>query len=135
MAQYTQYQQGEIMECISVASEWTLGTMEDASSLATRSVMSGNTSKLLKAAELKAARETFDRDRQITIQKDMLQTEWSASLPTSSGLIGDAAASSAGPKSLSFEQAYDLGQGEEVYLRPPRASRRSSPSRGGPAIV
>jgi hypothetical protein len=130
MAQYSQ--QGEVLESVSVASEWTLGTTEDASSLATRSAVSGNTGRFWKAAERRAATEAFERDRQITLQKDMLQTEWSAAMPVAT-LPG--AGGPAGSNTLSFEQAYDRGQGEEIYLMPPRPLRRSNSQRGGPAIV
>jgi hypothetical protein len=59
-----------ILDCISVGSEWTLATG------VTPYSHSGNNSKTM--AEMLAAKETFDRDRQITLQKDMLQSEWSA---------------------------------------------------------
>jgi hypothetical protein len=135
----------------SVASEWTLGTSDDTSSVANRSTMTGNTPRLLRAAELRASTEAFERDRQITLQKDMLQSEWSSAVPVvtppklmiaggGSGLGGTATTNSSsatgGGSSLSFEQAYDRGgQGEEIYLMPPRPLRRSRSPRGGPAIV
>ena len=61
-----------ILDCISVGSEWTLATGVTPYS----SSHSRNNSKTM--AEMLAAKETFDRDRQITLQKDMLQSEWSA---------------------------------------------------------
>ena len=80
---------------------------------------------MLVAAELMAAKETFDRDRNITLQKDMLHSEWSAT--PNAGAFDTAAAleASKDDNALSFEQAYEAEQGEEVYLTPPRSARRS----------
>ena len=127
-----QYQQGELLECVSVASEWTLGT-DTESSIFPNGAGSGsggvsNHVRLHKAAEILAAKETFDRDRQVTLQKDMLQTEW-----TSHVMAGNSKPNAVDHRqhnkhnSLSFEQAH---QGEEVYLMPPKSKR---PSRRGPA--
>ena len=127
-----QYQQGELLECVSVASEWTLGT-DTESSIFPSGTGSGpggvsNHVRLHKAAEILAAKETFDRDRQVTLQKDMLQTEW-----TSHVMAGNSKPNAVDHRqhnkhnSLSFEQAH---QGEEVYLMPPKSKR---PSMRGPA--
>jgi hypothetical protein len=125
-SEMAQYQQGELLECVSVASEWTMGTNEDANSY-DRSSSCGNSTRKRVSAELLAAKETFDRDRRITLQKDMLHSEWSSTPATSGmaeapagrgGTFGDA-------NTLSFAQAYQ-GQGEEVYLMPPKAARKGA---------
>ena len=112
---------------------------------------SGNTTKTL--AEMLAAKETFDRDRQITLQKDMLHSEWSSGAyvttpvvvgRTSSGGSSTSNSSSSKNKNKNshsnkdasltststalFQQA-NGGQGEEIFLMPPRAASRkySSP--------
>jgi len=125
-SEMAQYQQGELLECVSVASEWTLGTSEDNLSQ-DRSSITGNTVRLQKAAELLAANEAFERDRQITLQKDMLHSKWS-STPATAGMLSVSpmalGSASGGENALSFEQAYDPGQGEEIFLMPPSASRK-----------
>lgn len=95
---------GSLLDCISVGSEWTLTTG-----------VTGVTSALgfhkKTRAELMAAKETFDRDRQITLQKDMLQSEWSG---------GNAAAAIALKPQIDALQFQDAtGQGEEVFIVEP----------------
>ncbi|KAG7373314.1 hypothetical protein IV203_034038 [Nitzschia inconspicua] len=128
VSEMAQYQQGELLECVSIGSEWTMGTNEDAASY-DRSSTYGNSTRKRVTAELLAAKEIFDRDRNITLQKDMLHSEWS-SIPTMPGTIeppGMRGQLSGEANTLSFEQAY-RGQGEEVYLMPPKALRKSSRS-------
>jgi hypothetical protein len=117
-SEMTNYQAGELLECVSVASEWTGDSnSQDKSSTA------GYSSRMLVAAELMAAKETFDRN--IILQKDMLHSEWSAT-PVSGAFDSAAAAdASKDDNALSFEQAYESSQGEEVYLTPPRSARKS----------
>ncbi len=117
-----QYKRGssssKILDCISVGSEWTMTTS---------GVKSNKT-----MAEMMAAKETFDRDRQITLQKDMLQSEWSAGVVSPSGVplsragsysnkkkSSEAAAAAAATTTggLQFEQA--TGEGEEIFLMQP----------------
>jgi hypothetical protein len=128
VSEMAQYRQGELMECISVASEWTMGTNEDTMSL-DRSSITGPSPRMLVSAELFAAKESFERDRkQVTLQKDMLHSAWSAACI--SGMVDTTAATATAANqmttgesnTLSFTQAYQ-GQGEEVYLMPPRSSR------------
>lgn len=126
------YQQGELFESVSVASQWTLGTDAESSVFPSGSTSGGNHVRLQKAAEMLAAKETFDRDRQVTLQKDMLQTAWSTNVASNppvdvlSALSTNTRSPSPSQKnSLSFEQA----QGEEVYLMPGQSSRKDSPSR------
>ncbi|KAL3923227.1 MAG: hypothetical protein SGILL_001772 [Bacillariaceae sp.] len=117
-SEVTQYQRGELLDCVSVASEWTGDSAsQDKSSAA------GYSSRMLVAAELRAAKETFDRDRHITIQKDMLHSEWSAT-PAGAGMLDSTPDNSNIENALSFEQAYDASQGEEVYLMPPKSGRK-----------
>jgi len=91
-----------------------------------------------------AAKETFDRDRQITLQKDMLHSEWTlgtaAAAATTTGITSrsSSASSSSGStphlhthptiranttSTAIFEQAN--GQGEELFLMPPNRSSAS----------
>jgi len=74
---------GKIMDTISVGSEWTL-TTGVTDGVASALGLQSTGSKTL--AEMMAAKETFDRDRQITLQKDMLQSEWSGAINPPSGL-------------------------------------------------
>ncbi|VEU44197.1 unnamed protein product [Pseudo-nitzschia multistriata] len=101
-----------LLDCVSVGSEWTLTTNGVASALGRLS--SGGRDR---GAETVAARETFDRDRQITLQKDMLQSEWTAGLQASGHHP-----SAAGGSALPFQDA--TGQGEEIFLVEPARSRR-----------
>eukprot|EP00531_Pseudo-nitzschia_arenysensis_P007099 CAMPEP_0116133106 /NCGR_PEP_ID=MMETSP0329-20121206/9924_1 /TAXON_ID=697910 /ORGANISM="Pseudo-nitzschia arenysensis, Strain B593" /LENGTH=455 /DNA_ID=CAMNT_0003627705 /DNA_START=278 /DNA_END=1645 /DNA_ORIENTATION=+ len=109
-AQYKSGNSSKILDCISVGSEWTMTT----SGLKSNKTM----------AEMIAAKETFDRDRQITLQKDMLQSEWSAGVVSPSGVPLSRAAGSYNNKKpsqaaggLQFEQA--TGEGEEIFLMQP----------------
>ena len=83
------YERGELLDCISVGSEaasaWTVGTSINQFSIDGLSFGGGgnsyynsnhNPNKSL--AEMLAVKETFDRDRQITLQKDMLHSDWFA---------------------------------------------------------
>lgn len=163
---------GDIMDSVSVTSEWTLASScvnamnEDSSSLtrlgnvspksatattSKRNVGSSNTTRV--AAMGFASNETFERDRRVTLTKDLLQSEWvtatrrsafpstreSNSLPmvmTSS----DAAAMlrTASPTRRNHRRRTPEFQaqeeGEEVYLMPPPPSsvnpRQRSRSRG-----
>lgn len=74
---------GKIVDTISVGSEWTL-TTGVTDGVASALGLQSTGSKTL--AEMMAAKETFDRDRQITLQKDMLQSEWSGAVNPPSGL-------------------------------------------------
>jgi len=84
------YERGELLDCISVGSEaasaWTVGTSINQFSIDGLSFGGGggnsyynsnhNPNKSL--AEMLAVKETCDRDRQITLQKDMLHSDWFA---------------------------------------------------------
>ncbi|OEU06028.1 hypothetical protein FRACYDRAFT_256823 [Fragilariopsis cylindrus CCMP1102] len=165
----SQYEDGELLECISVGGEsaWTIGTNATGVTDALGGGNtynnnnnnnnnnnigggngSGNTTKTL--AEMLAAKETFDRDRQITLQKDMLHSEWSSGAYVTSPVVGRTSSGSSSTSSSSknknknsnsnkdasltststalFQQA-NGGQGEEIFLMPPRAASRkySSP--------
>lgn len=110
----------------SVASEWTMTTNDDTK-------ISGGTLRHQSSggANVWASLETFERDRQVTLQKDMLQSEWTT-MPapsttralTSSRYTTHGAQREPSPD-LSFEQAYDEGQGEEIYLMPPSRTTRT----------
>ncbi len=124
----------KILDNISVGSEWTLttGVTDGVASLLGTG---GSGSKTM--AEMMAAKETFDRDRQITLQKDMLQSEWSGAVVSPSGLPlsrngtynnkspskKSSSSSSNTPSNeqaqggLQFEQA--TGEGEEIFLMQP----------------
>lgn len=129
-SEMAQYQRGELLDCVSVASEWTMGTNEDGASYDKSSSSYGNSSRRRVTAELLAAKETFDRNQHISLQKDMLLSEWSAT-PTTLGPAMDSKDSKRGASgssnTLSFAQAYK-GEGEEVYLMPPGASRKAGRS-------
>mmetsp|Transcript_25290 Transcript_25290/g.59192 ORF Transcript_25290/g.59192 Transcript_25290/m.59192 type:complete len:496 (-) Transcript_25290:230-1717(-) len=118
MSEAAQYRRGNIMDSISVASDWTYTTGVTGVSSGVRS--SGNKT----AAEMQAAKETFDRDRQITLQKDMLQSEWSGAVASPSSLHLTRSGNRSKPKvftndpnTLQFEEA--TGQGEEIFLMKP----------------
>lgn len=117
---------GSILDCVSVGSEWTLTTgVTDGVSSALGIGSAGNKTM----AEMLAAKETFDRDRQITIQKDMLQSEWSGAVSPPSGMALNRSESRSrsrqhfqiednnDPNALQFEEA--MGQGEELFLMEP----------------
>ena len=111
VSEMAQYGPGELLDSVSIASEWTISTND--SKAATRKKRESDSSW---------AQETFERDRQITLQKDMLQSEWSnvpqRRMPTQQRWgSGEAAI-------LSFEQAHG-GRGEELelYLMPPSHGR------------
>lgn len=136
------YAPGELLDSIStgpsVTSEWTLQTSDDTK-------ISGATSlQGLRASSVAwASAETFERDRQITLQKDMLQSEWTtltnrrgarpsspfSTQPEPQSYLRPSSDTPSSPK-LSFEQAYE-GQGEEIYLMPPT---RAASSRTGELI-
>lgn len=118
IAQYRGDKRSNLMDSISVGSEWTYTTGVTGMSSGVRS--SGNKT----AAEMQAAKETFDRDRQITLQKDMLQSEWSGAVASPSGLDLTRADNRSkskvrrkDPNALQFEEAG--GQGEEIFLMEP----------------
>lgn len=125
-SEMAQYQRGELLDCVSVASEWTMGTNEDGASYDKSSSSYGNSSRRRVTAELLAAKETFDRNQHISLQKDMLLSEWSAT-PATLGPAMDSKDSKRGASgssnTLSFAQAYK-GEGEEVFLMPPGAARK-----------
>lgn len=117
---------GSILDCVSVGSEWTLTTgVTDGVSSALGIGSTGNKTM----AEMLAAKETFDRDRKITLQKDMLQSEWTGAVPPPSGLALSRSGSRSrskqhfqiennnDPNALQFEEA--MGQGEELFLMEP----------------
>ena len=113
ISEAAQYPRGNVMDSISVGSEWTYTTG-----------VTGRSSGNKTAAEMMAAKETFDRDRQITLQKDMLQSEWSGAMASPSGLnltrTGNRSKSKImknDPNTLQFEEA--TGQGEEIFLMEP----------------
>eukprot|EP00536_Pseudo-nitzschia_multiseries_P012911 jgi/Psemu1/290578/fgenesh1_pg.518_\ len=141
-----------LLDSISVGSEWTLttglttalGGMALASSSDTsqsqqeeerrRRHQQQQQSKTA-AAEMQAAKETFDRDRQITLQKDMLQSEWTSGGAAASALAaassataspGLLAAAGGSGGALQFQDA--TGQGEEIFLveeaRPTTTTKR-----------
>jgi len=107
------YAPGELLDSISVASEFTVTTNDD----------SKGTSARRRNTELMAAAESFDRDRNVTLQKDMLHCEWS--LRTAKMASNEKKSRLSQSNTLSFEQAYDDSQGEEIYLAPPSTSRHS----------
>ena len=107
-----------LLDCISVGSEWTLTTGSMLGYCSNKSM-----------AEMMAAKETFDRDRQITLQKDMLQSEWSSPVSPSALALSRKGSKSTVKKSektttiasgdaasggLKFAEA----EGEEIYLMP-----------------
>mmetsp|Transcript_26584 Transcript_26584/g.54904 ORF Transcript_26584/g.54904 Transcript_26584/m.54904 type:complete len:550 (-) Transcript_26584:942-2591(-) len=135
-AQYKR--ESNLLDNISVGSEWTLttGVTDGVSSSSFLGGVGGgggggygNNANNKTRAEMLAAKETFDRDRQITLQKDMLQSEWSGGgghdtvlhhqAPPRAVVADDEAAR--GGNALQFEEA--TGQGEEIFLMPttPRA--------------
>eukprot|EP00751_Fragilariopsis_kerguelensis_P008573 CAMPEP_0170790356 /NCGR_PEP_ID=MMETSP0733-20121128/20359_1 /TAXON_ID=186038 /ORGANISM="Fragilariopsis kerguelensis, Strain L26-C5" /LENGTH=765 /DNA_ID=CAMNT_0011137797 /DNA_START=1 /DNA_END=2298 /DNA_ORIENTATION=- len=163
-----QYESGQILDCISMGgeSEWTIGTTrvtdgfgggggsslgggssqepETGSGVYTLGSIGGGHSESERGgtktlAEMLAAKETFDRDRQITLQKDMLHSEWTlgtaAAAATTTGITSrSSSASSSGStthktiranttSTAIFEQAN--GQGEELFLMPPNRSSAS----------
>ena len=91
------------------------------------------------AAMAYASNETFERDRLVALQKDLLQSDWTSNpVPTNANARGLTMATPfARPRSssshgsvddnrdgeLSFEQAYE---GEEMTLMPPKSTRRRS---------
>lgn len=110
-----QYRSARIIDNASVASEWTLttGVTDGVSSTLGLSSIGNKT-----AAEMSAAKETFDRDRQITLQKDMLQSEWSGAVTSPSSLplsrtTGSISNTGKGG-GVQFEDA--TGEGEEIFL-------------------
>ena len=138
-AQYKSNGNTKLLDCISVqsvGSEWTLTTgVTDGVSSA---LGAGSTSNKT-MAEMLAAKETFDRDRQITLQKDMLQSEWFGAVVSPSGLAHSRSNGQSSPYSnpsksskssrittiasgdanggLQFEEA--TGEGEEIFLMQP----------------
>ena len=88
------------------------------------------------AAMAYASNETFERDRLVTLQKDMLQSEWThdpvsrhATAATSTAILAPPVRprSKASPGKVSFYHAHDEdGQGEEVYLMPPKKTPSES---------
>lgn len=110
-----QYRTGRVVDNASVVSEeWTLTTgVTDGVSSALGLSSTGNKT----AAEMIAAEETFDRDRQITLQKDMLQSEWSGAVASPSSLAlsrTTGSISSTKNGGVQFEDA--TGEGEEIFL-------------------
>jgi len=113
-----------ILDCISVGSEWT-GVTGVTSALG---LTSGSSNHNKTTAEMVAAKETFDRDRQITLQKDMLQSEWTT--PTT-GTVGITDPNNNNNNlhiynnhnsALQFQDA--TGQGEEIFIMEPASSGR-----------
>jgi len=115
-AQY--HRSGNLLDSVSLASEWTLTT----------GVTDGTMNNRNKSmAEMLAAKETFDRDRQVTLQKDMLQPQWAVVPPSGLALARTDSLALAdrlpttptrnrrnNENALQFEEAG--GQGEEIYL-------------------
>eukprot|EP00934_Nitzschia_sp_Nitz4_P002398 Nitzschia sp. Nitz4//scaffold256_size27904//16095//17354//NITZ4_008169-RA/size27904-processed-gene-0.8-mRNA-1//1//CDS//3329544411//2393//frame0 len=113
----------------SVASDWTMQTSD------TR--FSGLTSLQQRygGAAAYASSETFERDRQITLQKDMLQSEWTTTRPrvtynenpveVSTRYTPSRTDDGAVSPTVSFEQAYEESQGEEIYLVPPSRANKT----------
>jgi hypothetical protein len=128
-SEMAQYRPGELLDAVSVGSEWTISTndCEDPYGVSAQ--------QRKRDTELRVSSETFDRDRQITLQKDMLQSEWTGNGAAMNGQLSrtprDWAAgngkrkSKSKPPSLSFQGAYE-GQGEEIYLVPPSRPKKSS---------
>jgi len=104
-----------VLDSVSVGSEWTVTT-----GVTTALGLTSTSSKT--TAEMQAAKETFDRDRQITLQKDMLQSEWTsgggvaaqAAMAGPGLLAAQAAAGDGCGSALQFQDA--TGQGEEIFL-------------------
>jgi hypothetical protein len=112
VSEMAQYAPGELLDSVSVGSEWTISTSDEFKVK----------SRKRHSSDAWVATETFERDRQITLQKDMLQSEWSNVAhsqmpPTQEWASGLGTA-------MSFEQAHGA-QGEEIYLMPPSRERRS----------
>lgn len=90
------------------------------------------------AAMAYASQETFERDRLVTLQKDMLQSDWTSSPPKQSVVATAILAPPIRPKSsskLSIQQqgsdnSSSDGQGEEVYLMPPTTKFSTSTDDG-----
>ena len=111
-----------ILDSISVGSEWTLAT----GVTGVTSALGLTTNHNKTTAEMVATKETFDRDRQITLQKDMLQSEWTT--PTT-GTTGTTDPNSNNlhvynnhNSALQFQDA--TGQGEEIFIMEPATSSR-----------
>lgn len=110
-----------LLDCISVGSEWTLAT---GVSNGLGSIL-GYSSCNKSMAEMMAAKETFDRDRQITLQKDMLQSEWSSPVSPSTLALSRKGSKSTVKKSTTTIDSGESGglkfaeaEGEEIYLMP-----------------
>lgn len=106
-SQMAQYASGERLDSISVASEWTIASSkmhkytDDSTAAQLRVGEPSSVASLLSsyphipssrvAAMGYASSETFERDRRVTLQKDLLQSEWTSLPPpggTTSGVEG-----------------------------------------------
>lgn len=95
-----QYAPGELLDSVSVASEWTISTNDESKA---------RSRQRLSSDMLVAQSEMFQRDRQITLQKNMLQSEWS-NVPQSQ--IPPTQEWASGENAMSFERAHG-GQGKK----------------------
>lgn len=150
-SEMAQYSTGEWIESTSVAqsvtsSDFTLTTVDDAtySALADNSIGRSDPSPRTSSSNHPdtssrvavmgfASSETFERDRLVTLHKDMLQSEWGTPLANHGHITyatnnGNIIRPTTGPASMSFEEAYQ-GDGdeprEEVYILPPPPSNTS----------
>jgi hypothetical protein len=112
VSEMAQYAPGELLDSVSVGSEWTISTNDESKA----------TSRKRHSSDAWVATEAFERDRQITLQKDMLQSEWSNVAQSQMPPTQEWA--SGGGTAMSFEQAHGA-QGEEIYLMPPSRERQS----------
>lgn len=159
-SEMAQYSTGEWMESTSVAqsvtsSDFTLTTLDDAtySALADTSITREHSPRTSSSSLVRpdtssrvavmgfASSETFERDRLVTLHKDMLQSEWGTPLAThghityatnTSNTSNTTIRAPGGATSMSFEEAYQ-GDGdeprEEVYILPPPPSTTSQSRR------
>jgi hypothetical protein len=115
ISEMAQYQPGELLDSVSVASEWTMSTDVE-------SKVSPSKRKTGTAHDVYS--ETFG-DRQVALQKDMLHSEWTSAPPTNTQKARISQVLKSPEPGMSFAKAHGGQEGEEVYLMPPtRAKRR-----------
>ena len=165
-SQMAQYATGDLLDSISVASEWTMASSkiknytddstaarlggEEPSSVASLLSSYPQIPSSRVAALGYASSETFERDRRVTLQKDLLQSEWTSLPPpgTMSGVdsafvmmrkpsppsphIRVTGSSSSVSRDEESNSSGKTGsgrgsgnQGEEIYLIPPPGSGSS----------